>query len=69
MIDATAATMTLTILRSVLSNGAVQFWLSFVCFTVGSVSVQLQYSWIQRWFSLVQLWLSIGSVIVQLWEE
>ena len=56
VIDATAATITLTILRSVLFNRAFQFWLSFVCFaTNGEVAVKLQNSWMQLWFSLVQV--------------
>ena len=63
VIDATAATMTLTIIRSVLFNRAVQCWLSFVCFAKnGAGSVKLQNSWMQLWFSLVQFCFCDGSV-------
>ena len=58
VIDAKAATI-----RSVLFNKAIQCWLSFVCFaTNGAVHVKLQNSWMQLWFSLVQLCFCVGSV-------
>ena len=72
VIDATAATMTLTIIRNVLFNRAVQFWLSFVCFAInGAALVQFGYMLVQRWSCFgsvsVQVVFSLGSILVQFW--
>ena len=61
MIDATAATMTLTIIRNVLFNRAVQFWLSLVCFANGAVL----FSCSTVGFSFGSVWFSCASVLVQ----